>query len=415
VRGTVWAPGNAPGQVPAGQEIPVYDAVVRVTFDRVEAIPAGAYCEQCVTVGGFSGRSAHKGEFVVNNITPGNYWLTVEKGQFRIETQITLEANQDLTLPTDLTTLPSLHDPGAGRWLPRVALAAGDFDDIQDVFGKMDIGVEGADGAFSPNAASQSAIHFYANGGDVSSTMGTLGDLVRDLPRMLQYHILFIPCAGETNTSALSDQNVLRNLRAYVAAGGKLYVTDWSGEWMDNVFPAHVTLGDGGGGLFGGEIDTPPEAYDPATNTWDTSLFGSADGDAYDSNNAEAVDPDLFAWLNGQSGPTVVGPVETYDAGNFHVEGNWNFVESLNRILVGMDEEGLPVYDDPKGWVIGGEEDGLPKRPLTVTFEPAGCGRVLYSTYHTTDVTHPGLVPQERILLYLIMEIGVCKEGPILI
>jgi hypothetical protein len=51
---------------------------------------------------------------------------------------------------------------------------------------------------------------------------------------------------------------------------------------------------------------------------------------------------------------------------------------------------------------------------LTVTYEPAGCGRVLYSTYHTTANTPPGLAPQERILVYLIMEIGVCKDGPII-
>ena len=51
-----------------------------------------------------------------------------------------------------------------------------------------------------------------------------------------------------------------------------------------------------------------------------------------------------------------------------------------------------------------------PKKPLTVTYEPTGCGRVLFSTYHTTDSTHVGLVPQERVLLYLIMQIGMCQE-----
>ena len=88
---------------------------------------------------------------------------------------------------------------------------------------------------------------------------------------------------------------------------------------------------------------------------------------------------------------------------------------NLHRVEVGVDFEGLPVWDDPRAFVIGGEGNSTPKRPLTVTFEPAGCGRVMYSTYHTTDTSHVGLVPQERILLYLIMEIGVCKEGPILI
>jgi hypothetical protein len=52
--------------------------------------------------------------------------------------------------------------------------------------------------------------------------------------------------------------------------------------------------------------------------------------------------------------------------------------------------------------------------PLTVTFEPNGCGRVMYSTYHTADLSHPGLLPQERVLLYLILQIGECKSGPVI-
>ena len=50
---------------------------------------------------------------------------------------------------------------------------------------------------------------------------------------------------------------------------------------------------------------------------------------------------------------------------------------------------------------------------MTVTFEPTGCGRVMYSTYHTTAGRHAGLYPQERILLYLIMEIALCSDHPI--
>ena len=78
------------------------------------------------------------------------------------------------------------------------------------------------------------------------------------------------------------------------------------------------------------------------------------------------------------------------------------------------------MVDSPHVFVIG-DEGGTPATcagagcsPLTLTFEPVGCGRVLYSTYHTADNPHVGLVPQERVLVYLIMEIGVCKEGPII-
>jgi hypothetical protein len=406
VTGTVWAPGNAPGMVPAGHEIPVFDALVRVTPTRVTPIPNEVYCERCVDVGGPHARTSHDGSFEVGSIVPGNYWLTVEKGQFRIERQISLGEGEVLDLDASFTTLPSVHDPGNGQNVPSIAIATGSFDNLEDVLGKMGVGTVDSNGEYQTGMGSD-RIHFYANGGrDFPGMMGSFGDLVRDLSRMLRYHIIFVPCSGSDNTAALDDQAVLQNLRAYVEAGGKLYVTDWSGEWMDNVFPAFVELEPG--------EDTPAEAYDADTESWDTSLFGDANGSAYDSDDGEAVDEDLHTWLNGQTGPTAEAGVETYDASLFYVEGSWNSIYDLHRVEVGVDMEGLPVTNEPVAYVIGSDGSG-PKRPLTVTFEPAGCGRVLYSTYHTTDDSHVGLVPQERILLYLIMEIGVCKEGPILI
>ena len=37
----------------------------------------------------------------------------------------------------------------------------------------------------------------------------------------------------------------------------------------------------------------------------------------------------------------------------------------------------------------------------------------MFSTYQTANVPHEGLVPQERVLLYLLMEIGVCVNTPV--
>ena len=212
---------------------------------------------------------------------------------------------------------------------------------------------------------------------------------------------------------------MLRNIREFVKAGGKLYVTDWSGEWMDNVFPAQIELGSGlGGGLPGfGSIDTPASAYNAATDTWNTGQFGNADGDAYDSDEAEVLDPTMAAWLAAQKAPTEgSNNLSPINPARFTASGNWNFVKTLNAVTVGNDENGMPVVDTPKAWVRGSNTEpiggGGGKRPLTVTFQPAGCGRVLYSTYHTTEGEHLGLHTQERILLYLMMEIGVCIDNP---
>jgi hypothetical protein len=394
--------------VTPGEEIPIFNALVQVRVTRPEPIPNMVYCERCVDAQGFTAQSGYRGEFTVSDITPGDYWLVIQKGQFRIERQITLAPGEVLDLDVTMTTMPSIHSPELGDWVPRIAVAAGSYDHLEDVLGKMGIGSVDSSGSYSSGSAGSDRIDFYANGGETfSPEYGNLADLVSDYGRMQQYHIIFIPCASTANTDALQQTSVLQNLRNYVSAGGKLYVTDWSGEWHDNVFPEQIELES--------SVDTPAAAYNREAGSWNTSLFGSADGSSYNSNNAEAVDTDLHAWLNGQMGPLASGGTGVYDASNMSVIDNWNTIMNVHTVPIGVDDEGLTVFDEPHVYVIGGNETSLPKRPLTVTYEPVGCGRVLFSTYHTTDHTHVGLVPQERILLYLIMEIGVCKEGPILI
>ena len=52
-----------------------------------------------------------------------------------------------------------------------------------------------------------------------------------------------------------------------------------------------------------------------------------------------------------------------------------------------------------------------PQRPTTVSFENQ-CGRVLFSTYHTENSTFgtgsSTLTAQEKALLYVLLEVGVC-------
>lgn len=411
VSGTVWAPGNAPGSVPSGQEIPVAGALVYLATARPGAIPTHAYCASCVSMPSRAVLTDARGNFTLTNFRSGRYWLVMEKGQFRREVEVDVPEEATLTVDAATTTLPSVNDPTGGMTTPRIALAAGSYDHLEDILGKMGLGSVNTSGIFVPESA-DGVFDVWGNGGSSGAELGSLRDLVSNLDRMLEYHIIFIPCSGDSNTSALSDQANLRNLRDYVAAGGNLYVTDWSGEWADNVFPEQLQLGDGIGGFLGGGNDTPASAYDRARDRWNTSQFGSADGDAYDSPNAEAADADLAAWLNGQVGPTADSDrPETYNAASFHVEGNWNTIEATVAVTLGTGDDGEPIVDTLHVWVRGGQEFApTPKKPLTVSYEPAGCGRVVYSTYHTTDDRHVGLAPQERILLYLIMEIGTCRN-----
>jgi D-sedoheptulose 7-phosphate isomerase len=65
-----------------------------------------------------------------------------------------------------------------------------------------------------------------------------------------------------------------------------------------------------------------------------------------------------------------------------------------------------PAQVTPKVWV---EAEGA---PATASFHH-GCGRVLYTTYHTqpTSEANAPLEPQALALLYLVLEVGVCIDA----
>jgi hypothetical protein len=71
-----------------------------------------------------------------------------------------------------------------------------------------------------------------------------------------------------------------------------------------------------------------------------------------------------------------------------------------------------------RAWVTGSDGKGGDTGTLAVTYEPTGCGKVMYSTFQTSGdggpQHHTGLMPQERVLLFLIMEIAACTSDPIL-
>jgi len=326
--------------------------------------------------------------FSISSLEAGTQWITIQKGGFRVDIQVTLGAGETRTLTDAESTLPSTEDPEAGRWLPRIAIALGQYDRLEEILGKMGLGSIDSSGALQEGSLSD-VVHIYENGSrDVGPTEGTLTELVSNPSLMLEYSLILIPGSGSAHTAALQAQTNLRNIRDYIEAGGTLYTTAWSGEWADNVFPAFVTLGDNG-------ADTPATAFDQNTVTWNTAQFGNADGANYTSPATEAVDSGLFAWLDGQIGPLVGGGTGSIDAGSFAISESWNLIVSES---------------DTTTWVTGGAPGSEGKLPMAVSYEPVGCGRVAFSVNHATDRdVHPGLVPQERLALYAMLALLDCQ------
>jgi hypothetical protein len=413
ISGTVWAPGNAPGMVPDGEEIPISGAIIYVQNGELPEIPDHAYCDTCQEHPPGYAVSDAKGNFQLSNVPAGNVQMVIEKAQFRLARQISVSEEIGAVLTPAETTLPSRHDPDNGEWIPKVAIAVGDSDHVEDIFGKMGILEVDSDGATVESSFDDTnRVEIWGNpiaAPFPSHHQGTINQLFSDVERMKDYHIIFVPCNFYSDLTALSTPAVRQNIREYVDEGGKLYITDWSAEWEDSAFPEFIT--------FDTSIDTTKSMAD-------SNIINNGDGDfGHFALHASASDPDLASWLDDQHGPIVVplgGEEDDFpseytdgviDANDFVIEGSWTLIRDLPTVRIGVDTEGNPVDETAKEWISG---DYMGSRyPHTVTFEPS-CGRVLYSTYHTAQQTHRGLVAQERVLLYLIMEIGVCNDGPII-
>ncbi len=430
VTGTVWMPGNNPSRVNndatnRNHAIPVFGAIVYLSSFQPPDLQRNAVCTSCVLPTTPYALTAHDGSFTITSITAGLYWVVIEKAGFRRSFELSVSDDQEIVLSQERTTLPSRHDPLNGEEIPHIAVVHGEFDDLETLLAKLGIGELDAQGIFKDN---QGLYDIYNPTGNEKEE---ISNLLMDIELMSQYSIIFFPCAfGVSLGEGLNSLSpvIWQNIREYIRRGGKMFVTDWSGEYVDNIFPEQMTFAAGIGFSGGGDsVDTPASAWNGTT--WDGDQFGNANGDpVYNVHHAYAMDDDLRAWLTGQEGPLPernessfpVTDVGSINAEDFLIIHGWTQIQSLQSVSIGIDEGGQSVVDIPKVYVVG-DIDGNPTscpgarcQPMTVTFEPVGCGRVMYSTYHTTDNAHEGLIPQERILMYLMMELGECKSGPII-
>ena len=303
----------------------------------------------------------------------------VEKGAFRKVTAIDVVAGTVAPLDPEITTLPSIHSPPES-FTPHIALALGTYDSMDDILAK--IGLCPINILYRWTHEACDHVDVYVNGGDPGGwILPPFGDLLRDLDLMRQYHIIFIPCSNSDTDAALSDPAVLSNIRDYVMAGGKLFVGDWSYDFIERALPDFIDF------------------------EGDDSVVGSADSlsSAFDT-RGRALDFGLREWLAAIAEP----------ADGVSIGVNWDCIEGLGTVP-GFDEHGNPISITPIPWVAGpitrSHACMSGNAPLTVIF-PNACGRILYTTSHSMGMEsfgNPDLTSQERILLYLILEMLSCR------
>jgi hypothetical protein len=370
--GRVFAPNGT---------LPISGALVYSTFGGIDSIPEQSFCQSCVQLDpsiawtlteadGTFNLPAHSGKDVK---------LVVQKGQFRRVTTIDIAPGTS-AVPVQYSTLPANWNPGAGEWIPKMAVVQGTWDSIQDVLAKIGLGEIDIYGSLEVGSEKF----------DFLQTNEEAEQLLDNLEEMKKYHIIFMPCGAfekfgnSRGSDFVSDQRI-ENIREYIRGGGKWYVTDWTNEFLYAPFPDYQTF-----------TRTPG---------------GQTDLDEYESRGI-IVDDNLLHWLSAL-------PPEFHDPGDglptladlpeVQLIDNWSAVESTPEILA-TDSAGNTVNVGHYTWVEA--VAGGPYEPNLMTITaPFSCGKMMFSTFHTAEYPHLGIAPQELILIYLILEIGVCQDS----
>ena len=371
LQGTVYAPNL---------ELPISGALVYLTDAPVEPVPDGVYCANCVELDcdvPFV-LTEPDGSFSLPAVAGPGQQLVVQKGQFLhvIDFDVAPGTNP---VAANQSNLPGQWNPAQGMWIPRIGVYDADPDRVYNVLAKFGMGQVSAQGQLIAGTEQFTLID--------SSDQGAALD---DLATIDQFHILFLPCASTKywNGAPTVPSNRIDNLRAYVEAGGKLYATDHSNEYIEAPFPNYQEFHNPG------MPDIQP---------------------AYESIGI-IQDADLLAWLEAlpPALQNIGGGNPTLDMlPGITTRLNYSGIDQVSDVIV-QDEQGQDVNVGHHVWVEGPctscSDPNLP-RPMAISGQ-YGCGRMMYSTFETSSVAHLGLNPQELVLLYMILEIGVCFGEP---
>mgnify|MGYP005755479561 CR=1 FL=1 len=311
------------------------------------------------------------GRFSLTAELPGNPRLVAIKGVFRLERGFSASSSGTTALGNVALEAAS----GA-----RLAVVTGTYDRIQDVLAKLGYGQVNTLGMLQLGTETFALF----NGDGSLPTYASFDALFADAnsdgrPDLHNYDVVFLNC-GLSELSA-QDPTRIAALRAYVEAGGRLYVSDLAYDYVEQVFPQYIDF-EGGGG-------TAAHMPEP---------LGAAEVGRSGITVNASLDPALSAWL---ASVTCADGACLNSDGTAHIEG---FLSGWAVMHGAHPDQSANVRVWAQGPVSFSGQTSPVQRPLTVSF-PHGQGRVTYTSYHTEPGFGTGLQPQERILQYLVFEL----------
>jgi hypothetical protein len=385
--GTVYAPNGT---------LPLYNVTVYVPNAPVLPLPTGLSCDRCDNV--LSGSPLVKtttdtaGKFTLTGVpATANVPLVIQVGRWRRQVTIpNVAACENTALGANETRLPKNKTEGD---IPHMALSTGGADALECLLRKI-----GLDDAEITTPTGDGRLHLYAGVGGANKfdaanggmTFPNAQTLWADLTSLAKYDIAFLSCEGgqNPNTKPTTSREALKE---FTDMGGRVFASHWHNVWIDsgpNPWPTTVTR----------------------VNLADLNSITA------DIDQTTMKGQDLAQWLLNVGASTMLGKIA---------------ITAAQHTIKAV----APMLADR--WIyLDTTANGQPSvqylsftTPLEVPPEDR-CGRVVFSDIHvasgdrsTTSLAYPSggctsnvatMTPQEKVLAFMIFDIGSCIDGPIL-
>ncbi len=200
--------------------------------------------------------------------------------------------------------------------------------------------------------------------------LGWANDLFANTERLSTYDVIFVNCGAEDSEFATPgglSAAAKNGLRRYIEQGGSLYVSDWSYELVEQVFPEKIDF-------FGSDT-----VFDAAQQ---------AVGGTYDT---RVLDADLEDFL---------------ELSNFDISFSFQAGSIISQVGPGV----TTFLEADMNYSHDGVVDTLENTPVTVSFA-VGLGKVIFTSFHQeNDPGNEDFVdvlngPEDDVLQYLIFSL----------
>jgi hypothetical protein len=315
--------------------------------------------------------SGPDGSWVLEDVPPGSYNIVTRKGFFQRQREITATGDDVQDVPAEHTTLPGANGDDGLDQVPNYAVLMAYPDHAHDLLAKLGMGELDGLGQLVLGSESFDCFNDYMinHPGYPASS-----ELFAEEDALHHYHMVFFPCfATLLGFDFIDSQTDV--VREYVAAGGKTYTTCCANYWNEYAFEEYIDYNGDDAGYWDlgigrvGQYNTSGQIVDPAMRDWLLVVT--------------TADPDALPFTNG-----------------------YIKIDELVSVNDGMGLEEDDGWVVPYAWVL--DQVSYPGSPLTVTYN-FGCGKVFYSVYETSSDSGSTITPQEYVLLFMILEVGVCE------